>query len=196
MKLNSSLAFIATLTFALTQNGNAGDASSLGQTNSLTYSVQSGQTNHQDGGLFHANEVSGDVFGTLSTGQDALSHLSAERYRHDSHGGAGLGLNYFFLRYAGVGADAYSENFTGRFIDKASGNLILRLPCDRFHLAPYVYGGEGYQFDPKERPFAQAGLGVEYRIIQHVGLFVDGRYVIPDASPDFSLVRAGIRFSF
>lgn len=74
--------------------------------------------------------------------------------------------------------------------------MILRLPCDRFHLAPCVYRGEGYQFDSKGRPFAQAGLGVEYRLLHHVGLFVDGRYVVPDAFPNFSLLRAGVRFSF
>ena len=196
MKLDCSLTLIATATLAVVQTGRADDALSLPQTNDVPASSSLAKNYQLDGSLFPANEVSADAFGTLSTGQDALSHLSAERYRHDSHGGFGLGLNYFFLRYVGVGGEAYSENTDGRFIDKSSANLILRLPSDRFHLAPYVFTGAGYQFEPEERAFGQAGLGVEYRPVKHVGLFVDDRFVFPDAYPNYALARAGVRFSF
>ena len=58
-------------------------------------------------------------------------------------------------------------------------NLIVRLPIECAHLAPYVYGGGGYQFEPGDEWFAQVGAGVDVRVTQNWGLFVDARYVIP-----------------
>jgi hypothetical protein len=196
MKLITSFVLIASATLVAAQAARADDAAPLASTNSLSESFSKAPDTRLDDQLFKANEVSVDVFGTLLTGQDALSHLSAERYRHDTTGGLGMGINYFFLRYVGVGADAYSEGIGGRFIDKSSGNLILRLPSERYHLAPYLYGGAGYQFDPNERALGQVGTGLEYRPIKHVGVFVDGRYVFPDACQNFAVARAGVRFSF
>ena len=147
--------------------------------------------------LFSANELQLDLFGTYSAPQNTIEHLSGDRLEHTGRAGAGIGVNYFFLRWLGVGADAYTENTAGSWVDNVSGNLILRLPLDSVHLAPYVYGGGGRQFDPRQTYFGQVGLGVEVRIIKHVGLFVDGRYVMTvDSSPNFAVARGGIRISF
>ena len=64
------------------------------------------------------------------------------------------------MRYIGIGGDAYSENTYHNFVDDASGNLYLRLPLDAIHLAPYIYGGGGRQFDPIYATFWPSGRWV------------------------------------
>ena len=155
------------------------------------------QTNDMgDKPLFRANEASLDLFGTLSIDQDTIDHISGQRIEDNGTWGAGIGFNYFPLRFLGFGADAYSQNTTGIFVDNASANLILRFPLDSIHLAPYIYGGGGYQFDPGEVWFGQVGAGLEFRVTRHFGLFADARYVIPHEEETYGMARAGLRFAF
>jgi hypothetical protein len=146
--------------------------------------------------LFAPDETSLDLFGSVSVGQEVINHLSRERIVDDGRLGAGLGVNHFFGRYVGLGADAYTENTQHSFVDNTSGNLILRFPIDVAHIAPYGFGGAGYQFDPSGVWFGQAGGGVDVRFARHVGLFVDARYVFTDGTKNFGLGRFGIRFSY
>jgi hypothetical protein len=96
----------------------------------------------------------------------------------------------------GIGADAWSEDKTGKFIDDVSGNLIVRFPIANTGLAPYVMGGGGYQFDRVSQSFGQFGGGIEIRFNPHVGIFVDARYLVTRRTSDYGLGRAGLRFSF
>jgi hypothetical protein len=146
--------------------------------------------------LFQAHETSLDLFGSLSVGQETIDNISGESIEEDGEFGAGVGLNYFFTRMLGLGADAYSENTHGPFVDNTSANLILRFPLDKIRLAPYLYGGGGYQFDPGEVWFAQAGAGLEFRFNEGVGLFTDARYVMTDETENFGVARLGLRISF
>lgn len=160
----------------------------------VTLLAESSQPTDQ---LFRDQELQLDLFGTYSASQQTIEHLSGDRLEHNGHLGAGVGVSFFFLRYIGVGADAYTENTAGSFVDNLSGNLILRLPIESAHLAPYVYGGGGRQFDPDQTYFGQVGVGLEVRITPHVGLFADGRYVMTvDSSPNFAVARGGVRISF
>ena len=154
------------------------------------------QTESNPGALFRADETSLDLFGTVSVGQETIDHLSGNRIEDDGELGLGVGLNHFFTRVFGVGIDAYSENTHGPFVDNASANLILRFPFDKIHLAPYIYGGGGYQFEPGEVWFAQVGGGLEVRFSQNVGLFADARYVMTDGTENFGVARLGLRFGF
>ena len=196
MKPINAVGLAATILVAAAQTGLADDSLPMTNANSTNDLISVRQAHHSDTRLFRAHELSMDVFGTLSFGQETLNHFSGINVRHDSQAGAGGGLNYFITRHLGFGGDFYSENTTGKFVDNASGNFILRFPCDRLHLAPYVYGGAGYQFETSERAFGQAGAGVEFRVCEHCGLFLDGRYVFPDGPQNFGLGRAGLRFSF
>jgi len=146
--------------------------------------------------VFRAGEFSLDVFGTGSVGQETLRHLSNNRIRSNGRLGAGLGANFFFNRYFGLSAEGYSENTGHSFVDNASGSLVFRVPIESIRLAPYVFAGGGYQFDPIEQAFFQAGVGVEYRFLHNMGVFVDARYVATEDSKDFGLGRLGFRFSF
>ena len=148
-------------------------------------------------GLFQANEWTLDLFGTASVNEEILKNISGDRVTRNGRLGAGGGLTYFLTRYVGIGGDAYTENTAHSFIDNTSGNLYLRLPFDGVHLAPYIYGGAGYQFDPGEAWFGQAGAGLDIRLTHHFGLFVDGRYVLPSRHEEnFGVGRAGIRLIF
>ena len=149
-----------------------------------------------EGTLFRAGEASLDLFGTVSVGQETINHISKQRVVDDGRLGLGLGGNYFFTRYVGLGADGYTENTQHSFVDNGSGNLIVRFPIDSIHLAPYVYGGAGYQFDPSELWFGQLGGGLEVRFTPNVGLFADARYVFTDETKNFGVGRLGLRCSF
>jgi hypothetical protein len=146
--------------------------------------------------FYRAQELSIDFFGSGSIGQQTIDHITGDKIEHNGRLGAGAGLNYFFCRYVGVGADAYTENTAHNFVDSASGNLIGRLPIGDSGVAPYIFGGAGYQFDEVDQKFAQCGAGIELRFAKHIGFFVDARYVFADKTENYGVGRAGLRFNF
>ena len=146
--------------------------------------------------LYPANQLSLDAFGTVSEGEHTIEHITSQNVKNGARGGVGAGVNYFITRYIGIGAEGYSENTSGPFIDNASGNLILRVPLGQSGFAPYVYGGGGYQFDPAKVGFIQAGAGMEFRFTPHIGLFTDARWVLPNRTSFFGVGRAGLRIAF
>jgi hypothetical protein len=148
------------------------------------------------GDYYRSSELSVDGFGTGSLGEYTLQHLSSDRVRQDVRFGVGAGINYFFTRNIGIGADAYSENTTGAFVDSASASLILRLPLGQSGFAPYAFGGGGHQFDAAKLWFGQAGAGMEYRFTPHVGVFLDARAVWPNETRLYGVGRVGLRFAF
>ena len=149
-----------------------------------------------DLGLYQSNEFSVEGFGVASLGQYTIEHWSGQRIRKNAEYGAGLGLDYFFCRHLGIGADVYSENTSGVFIDSASANLIMRLPLGHSGLAPYIFGGGGHQFDMIKASFGQGGVGLEYRFTRHIGIFLDARGVVPDEGKSYAVGRLGVRFAF
>ena len=182
----STMLMTSTSLRAQDTNSSSGTSSAMG----------SETASNDQGELYRANELSLDAFGSGSLGKYSIDHLSGHRVRHDTQLGAGLGINYFFIRYIGIGADAYSENTTGSVVDSASANVILRLPLGKSGFAPYVFGGGGFHFDSIRTQFAQAGAGMEYRFCPHMGVFIDGRGVLPDHTPDYGVARLGLSFAF
>jgi hypothetical protein len=146
--------------------------------------------------LYPANQLSLDAFGTISEGEHTIEHITSQNVKNGARGGVGAGVNYFICRYVGIGAEAYSENTSGPFIDNASGNLIVRVPLGQSGFAPYVYGGGGYQFDSLKAGFIQAGAGMEFRFTPHIGLFTDARFVVPNKTSFYGVGRAGLRIAF
>ncbi len=160
----------------------------------VTTNEQFQSSSHSD--YYRANELSIDAFGSASMGKYSIDHLSGARVRHDTRLGAGVGVTYFINRYFGLGADIYSEDTRGSFIDSTSVNLIARLPLGQSGFAPYAFGGVGYQFDMNKVWFGQFGAGLEYRFTRNIGAFLDARMVFPDETGDYGLARLGLRFSF
>lgn len=146
--------------------------------------------------LYRAQELDVDLFGAASVGDQTIEHPSASRFRHRGLYGGGGGLTFFFCRYVGVGGEYDAETRSGVFDDRASGNVYLRLPLFNTGLAPYIFGGGGYQFQDVRQSFGQGGGGLEYRFCRNVGIFADGRYVAPQNTENFVQVRAGLRISF
>jgi hypothetical protein len=145
---------------------------------------------------YRIGEFSADGFGTASLGKYTLDHLSGARVYNNTRLGAGLGLNYFFTRFVGMDAEAYSENSPGAWVDSASVNLLLRYPVGDSGFAPYALGGAGYRFDDVTAWFGELGAGMEYRFTPHMGVFLDARAVLPDETRTYGLARLGVRFAF
>jgi len=124
-------------------------------------------------------------------------------------GGGGLGVNYFFIRYLGIGVDADLDS-AHHELWNATAKLIVRVPFDfgGLCLAPYVYSGGGGAFansqygnDSASVGAFMLGGGLEYRITQNIGLFAEGRYTWAGESnshPDLTAAsgRFGLRISF
>lgn len=140
--------------------------------------------------IFNGNEWSLDVFG--------LYAFEAKQGTYDDGFGAGIGVNYFFNRYFGLGLEGYGWKGDG-LISSVSGNVMLRYPIEKWRLAPYAIGGIGGNFDAdntQDQINANAGLGLEYRFNAHWGIFTDSRYVFTDVSNDYVITRLGVRFAF
>ncbi len=145
--------------------------------------------------LFTANELSLDMFGSYLAGEDKLSHLFQHNIRHGVWGG-GVGVNYFITRELGVGGDINIPDDGGKFVDSMAGNLIARFPIESAGLAPYIFGGGTRVTQPEWQWAGQAGVGLEVRLNPVTGIFVDGRYMWLDKTPDQLELRAGMRFVF
>lgn len=141
--------------------------------------------------LFNANEWQVDAFVAGAAGN----------FNHKQYTGVGggLGLNYFFTRYFGIGIDDTlgGLNGNGSTYDNLQGNLIARLPIESLHLAPYAIAGGGATWGAHQaQGNGNAGLGLEYRFTRNIGIFVDSRYLYGNQGLNESLSRAGLRFAF
>ena len=150
---------------------------------------------------FGDHELQLDVFGNYMHGTHSAVH-------RDDGFGAGLGLNYFFTRYIGLGVDASVNNL---FRDKngnkqhdgvfdSTGSLIFRYPLElgSFCIAPYALGGGGVQTGAGSTlGSVHAGAGLEWRATPKLGIYSEGRYTwTTEHNEESSQVRLGVRFVF
>jgi hypothetical protein len=145
---------------------------------------------------YKGNEFNVSLFGSGTVGRRTIRHPSLRRIERNGELGLGAGISYFFSRYVGVEGYAYSEDTHRHFVDNVDGNLILRLPIGHSGLALYGLGGGGRQFDPVIQWTLHAGGGVEWRFVEHVGVFADAQYVWADETRDYGLGRVGLRIGF
>ena len=146
------------------------------------------------GQLYHPCEFSVDAFGVGALHEYDFNNGGLQRRNYRFGGGAGI--NYFFTTFLGIGGDAFAISTHHSFVDTTMGNLILRLPIGNTGLAPYIFGGAGYEFQGIDQIVAGGGAGLEFRIVPHFSIFVDARYLAAVKTPDYGLGRAGIRISF
>ena len=109
--------------------------------------------------------------------------------------GGGGGLNFFFLRYFGVGVEGLWYGNGGTAETMIIGNVFIRYPICKWNMAPYLMIGGGGGFGQESVGFGHIGGGGEWRIHPNVGLFCDSRFVY--GAPDLlGLTRVGVRFAF
>jgi opacity protein-like surface antigen len=173
---------------------------------------------------FRDQELQLDVFGSFANlpyGRDGRNNTgNFGRNANRDGGGGGIGINYFFMRYVGVGVDGdFDSNIDG--IANYTGKLILRLPIEAggFCIAPYIFAGGGGEslFDDggfnrtTNRNFRHqntfgswmVGAGIEWRITPRFGIFAEGRYTWTERytgenglNYDNDLARLGLRVAF
>ena len=113
--------------------------------------------------------------------------------------GGGLGVNYFFSKFIGIGVE---QDLFGRDHNTAewstAGNLFVRFPICSINLAPYALVGGGAAYgNGAGHGFGHAGGGLEYRITNNIGIFSDARYVYSSVEPQNAVaIRSGLRFAF
>jgi hypothetical protein len=144
--------------------------------------------------LYHPYEFSIDGFGMGALHEYDFNN--GVRARHDLRWGGGAGINFFFTKYIGVGGDAWAVDTHHSFVDTTTGNLIVRFPIADTGLAPYIFGGAGYQFEGIDQLVGGGGVGLEFRMVPHFSIFVDARYLAAAKTDDFGVGRAGVRLSF
>lgn len=146
--------------------------------------------------LYRPFELDADFFGSSALNQHTFEHFSWNNVKHNIVGGGGVGLTGYFWRYFGVGGEFDADARAHEFLDSASGNVYLRVPLFHTGLAPYAFGGGGYQFENLRQSFGQGGLGLEYRFCRHIGIFADARWIVAEHSDNYALSRVGLRLSF
>ena len=135
---------------------------------------------------FDGNEFTGDVFGFWGSRDKGGADKSAFGY--------GAAVNYFFTPYWGANAETYSDAFEVPYNINFSG--IFRYPFEEHKLAPYGFAGFGRQWDHAAQWTCHLGAGVEYRLTDKNGAFVDIRGIFPDDTKEYTMIRFGLRFRF
>lgn len=139
---------------------------------------------------FRANEIQVDAF------------AAGGWYNQGRPGwGGGLGVNYFFTKFIGLGVEQDVLGHQGENSVRWAtvGNLYLRYPICSWNLAPYamVGGGASYGEGLKGHGFGHVGGGLEYRVTDNIGLFSDARWIYSSEEPKSGVLgRAGLRFAF
>jgi hypothetical protein len=138
---------------------------------------------------FKDQELQVDAFGSYTDFRGDASYK-------DGFGG-GLGVNYFYTRYLGVGVDGNVLKGGVNGVWTTTASLILRFPIEScVCVAPYAIAGGGALFDHTTVGTYHVGGGLEFRVIpQKLGLYAEGRYSWPENEPN-AQVRAGVRFVF
>jgi hypothetical protein len=130
--------------------------------------------------------------------------------------GGGGEVQYFFTRNFGIGLEGAGYALDHVSAGSVAGNVYVRAPlndCSRW--APYIMGGIGglfagsYDLSIDDHSFSSnstdrfeehVGAGIEVRITQKIGAFVDGRYVFVDGDhdrvPHFGEIRGGFKYAF
>ena len=73
---------------------------------------------------YNANEFNLDLFGTYNHPIAKFNDIFDKSWRHGQWGG-GVGMNYFFTKYIGIGVDTFFQEH-GHFFNNVSGDVFLR----------------------------------------------------------------------
>jgi len=148
--------------------------------------LSAGAARAQYSDLYSCPEFSLDAFGFYGS-RDKDGNASGKL-------GPGVGVNYFFNDYIGVGGDTYADAFHWPYLLNGFG--IFRYPIHDTAVAPYGFGGFGREWTHAPQWLGHIGVGAEYRFRRNLGAFADVREVFPFETKEYTVVRFGIRFRF
>ncbi len=145
---------------------------------------------------FQNRELQLDAFGSYTN-----SHENTLRPGDQDGFGGGLALNYFFIRNVGIGLDGNVFDADVNGLWDVTTRLIFRFPIESLCLAPYAFGGGGWEVDGESNGTLHAGGGLEFRATPKLGFFGEGRYTwtgffADGHNLDAVQIRAGIRLVF
>ncbi len=139
---------------------------------------------------FQAGELTLDGFAGYTWGRNGGSGAKSIG---DGWGG-GVGLNYFFTEALGISGRYFGfDNDIGSFQHDVSASLVLRCPMQDSCIAPYVFGGGGLITDTDTKGTGHLGGGIEFRLDEQWGLFVDGRYTWVEKTQNYTSANLGVR---
>lgn len=94
--------------------------------------------------LYRNHELQLDLYGTYATEFGGNTNAVP-----DHAWGGGGAINYFFMRYVGIGVEGQAMHlaFTNDTAGLVAANLYLRYPIANTGLAPYLYAGTGAFFN-------------------------------------------------
>jgi hypothetical protein len=149
--------------------------------------------------LYSSQEISLDLFASYINPEQEFGDLFETSIRHGFWGG-GAGLNYFFTRVFGLGADfnISSKPEDLNLVDQVTGDVLFRLPISDTGIAPYVIGSGGRAISPRYDWVYGGGVGMEFRFNPITGVFSDARFLWANRATEDNrlLIRAGIRLTF
>jgi len=114
--------------------------------------------------------------------------------------GGGVGINYFFARYFGIGVEqnvfGRNDNGSSQYTEWGTfSNVFLRYPICSWNLAPYAVVGGGVIYGKKTIGGGSVGGGLEYRVTDNVGIFGDARWLYTEENSGV-MARTGIKLAF
>lgn len=119
--------------------------------------------------------------------------------------GGNFGVNYFFTQYLGIGLDNSVGSMRNAGLTGWTGlqagyslqaDLLLRYPICGWNVAPYAMIGGGGSWGPASQGDGNVGGGIEWRALQHIGLFADCRWLYGNNGLMMALPRVGVRVNF
>jgi len=148
---------------------------------------------------YYAGEWSFDFISVYVDPQ--LDDLEAEDYGLDEEAlsagfGGGIAASFFFTENFGLSTRAYWWD-TETVLTSVTASAVYRYPIHPSGFAPYLFAGGGGHFTSDEtRGSVHAGVGLEYRLTDRVGIIADYTYTWAESELEWSMYTLGLRLLF
>jgi hypothetical protein len=113
--------------------------------------------------------------------------------------GLGIAAEYFFSSYLGGAFSAQWAEVEDDTIGNYVADFVARYPLQSVCLAPYAFGGVGIHSGDQTELLGRIGVGVDWRLYNNHGLFLDYSYTFPgggggaDDVEDYQIIRLGVK---
>jgi len=154
---------------------------------------------HHPREAYYAGEATFDFITVYVDPQ--LSEVESEGYTMDEDAlaagfGGGVAASYFFTENFGISTRAYWWD-TATSLTSVTGSAVYRYPIDQSGFAPYMFAGGGGHFASEDSfESVHAGVGLEYRLTDRLGLLLDYTYTWGGSDIDWALYTLGLRLQF